>query len=473
MNKIKETLIFLAVGIGHAQTFSTLVSFNSTDGSEPGYEMLVQGTDGNFYGTTERGGTSTVCAYRCGTIFRVTSQGVLTTLLNFNQTNGANPYAGLVLATNGEFYGTTSGGGANKFGTIFTMTPEGAPTVLHSFDNLDGANPWAALVQATNGDLYGTTSSGGAYPAEYHDYGTIFSITLGGTFTSLFSFNAFVDGYSPIGALIQAGNGDLYGTTYTGGTGSAHDGTIFGITPGGTLANLFDFDSTDGGYLWGGLVQASDGNFYGTTAGGGSHGQGTIFRITPAGELQTLYNFCPQQYCPDGAGPTAGLIQATDGNFYGTTKGGGTDGLGTVFEFTPEGTTAKLKVLHSFTNANHDGYWPLGGLLQATDGNFYGTTFGGGPSPGGDGTVFRLSTGLGQFVKTVPTAGNVGAAVTILGTKLTGATSVTFNGKPSQFTINSSGTSITTSIPAGATTGKVEVTTPHGTLTSNIAFSVL
>jgi uncharacterized repeat protein (TIGR03803 family) len=341
------------------------------------------------------------------------------------------------------------------------MTAAGKTETLHSFDSSDGANPWSALVQATNGELYGTTSYGGA-----KGYGTIFKITPSGTFTSLHSFD-INDGYYPYGTLIQAANGDLYGTTYAGGSGGY--GTVFSLTPGGTLTTIHDFALTDGGYVYGALVQAANGNFYGTTDGGGPSGNpGTIFKMTPAGDLTTLYVFCQQTGCADGEGPTAGLVQGTDGNFYGTTVEGGANGLGTIFKVTPNGVET---VLHSFDGG--DGYTPYGTLVQATDGNFYGTTFSGGPAPGGEGTVYRLSTGFGPFVKTIPTSAQVGDTVTILGNELTSSTIVTFNGTAAVFTVNASGTAITTTVPDGATTGAVQVTTSNTALSSNVPFRVM
>ncbi len=445
----------------NAQTFTTLASFNGTDGSLTYYETLAQGINGSIYGTTERGGTSTACSYNCGTIFKITPAGTLTPLINLDLTDGSYPYAGLVLATNSEFYGTTSAGGANGYGTIFKMTAAGQINMLHSFDDSDGASPWSALVRATNGELYGTTTYGGA-----KGYGTIFKITPKGTFTSLHSFD-ISDGYYPYGTLIQAANGDLYGTTYAGGSGGY--GTIFSITPGGTLTTIHDFALTDGGYLYGALVQAANGDFYGTTYGGGPSGSpGTIFKMTPAGDLTTLYVFCNQTGCADGERPAAGLVQATDGNFYGTTTEGGSNGLGTIFEITPKGVET---VLHNFDGS--DGETPDGTLLQATDGNFYGTTFYGGPAPGGEGTVYRLSTGLGPFVKTIPPSAEVGDTVTILGNKLTGSSIVTFNGTAAVFTVNASGSAITTTVPDGATTGTVQVTTSNTTLSSNVPFRVM
>lgn len=296
--------------------------------------------------------------------------------------------------------------------------------------------------------------------------------------TTLASFD-ISDGAYPSAALVLGGDGSFYGTTSYGGASSSCTGgcgTISKITPGGTLTTLHSFDSTDGAIPTDALAQAFDGDLYGTTTQGGSsdlchtnitYGCGTIFKITPSGVLTTLENFD----VTDGASPLAGLVLATDGNFYGTTSeggsGGGTctpgGGCGTVFKITPRGT---LTILHNFTSAEGT---PFGGLVQATNGNFYGTTVSGGAY--GDGTVFSLNVGLSPFVETLPTSGKVGSAVRILGTNLTGTTSVTFNGAAATFTLVSS-TEIDTTVPTSATTGKIKVTTPSGTLSSNVVFRV-
>jgi uncharacterized repeat protein (TIGR03803 family) len=451
-----------------AQTFTTLHKFDGTDGSNP-YAGLVQATDGNLYGTTSEGGANSNSSCDtagsgtngCGTVFRITPGGTLTTLYNFCSlsgcTDGNGPIAALIQATNGSFYGTIFGGGANGDGTVFRLTLTGALTTLHSFCSLsgcaDGGVPEAALVQASDGNLYGTTSG------ILGTIGTVFKITPSGTLTTLTS-SFGPDGDQPTGALIQATNGTFYGTTY----GGDPWGTVFKMIPSGALTELLNFDGTDGGGPYAGLVQGTDGNFYGTTSQGGSStactfGCGTVFKITSAGTLTTLHSFVGT----DGESPFGALVQATDGNFYGTTQNGGANGDGTIFEITPTGT---LTTLHSFDGA--DGDEPRAGLVQATNGIFYGTTeFGGNHN----GTVFSLSVGLGPFVKTLPASGKVGAAVKILGTNLTGATSVTFNGTAATFIVVSK-SEITTTVPTGATTGTVEVTIPSRTLKSNAKFRI-
>jgi uncharacterized repeat protein (TIGR03803 family) len=400
----------------------------------------------------------------------------LTTLHSFDITDGEDPVAGLIQATDGNFYGTTEIGGANGYGSVFKITPTGKLTTLYSFCSqsgcADGERPYGVLVQATNGDFYGTTFFGGANCTE-GACGTVFKITPSGTLTTVYSFcsqSGCTDGSLPLGTLIQATNGDLYGTTETGGAGN-NGGTIFKITPSGVLTTLYSFctqtNCPDGAEPYAGLVQAANGYFYGTTEYGGTEyiGAGTVFKITPTGTLTTIYSFCSLGgFCTDGQSPTGTLVQATNGSFYGTTVLGGASVAGTVFKITPSGT---LTTLHTFDVT--DGANSSAGLLQATNGNLYGTTEDGGVN--GFGTVFRLSVGLGPFVETQPTSGKVGAAVKILGTKLTGATSVSFNGTAATFTVVSS-SEITTTLPVGATTGKVQVTTPSGTLSSNVSFRV-
>jgi uncharacterized repeat protein (TIGR03803 family) len=397
-----------------AQTLTTLYSFDGTDGQEP-VGALVQATNGDLYGTTERGGSG---INNGGTVFRITPGGTLTTLYSFcpqtNCTDGFGPKAGLVQAANGDLYGTTWGGGVNGQGTVFKITQGGTLTTLYSFCSqtmcTDGEVPFAGLVQAANGDLYGTTSNGPA-----NGQGTVFKITPGGTLTTLYNFCSqtnCTDGRNPYAGLVQAANGDFYGTTFYG--GANNNGTIFKITPTGTLTTLHRFNGTDGARPYAGLVQATNGDFYGTTVSGGATGNGTVFKITPTGELTTLYSFCSQTNCTDGAAPDAGLVQDTNGDFYGTTAHG---------------------------SNNH-------------------------------GTVFRLSVGLGPFVKPRPPFGKVGAAVKILGTDLTGATSVGFNGTAAVFEVVSS-SEITTTVPSGASSGEVQVVTPSGTLSSNASFRVV
>jgi len=293
------------------------------------------------------------------------------------------------------------------------------------------------------------------------------------TVESLASFNGTNGGNPVWGSMVQGTNGNYYGTTLAG-TGASSFGTVFELTSGNQLSALYNFcslaDCADGESPQGGLVRATSGNFYGTTNSGGGHNDGTVFEITPAGKLTTLHSFDGT----DGKSPIGGLVQGSNGNFYGTTQEGGANQSGTVFEITPAG---KLTTLYNFCSQNTptncaDGELPYGVLMQATNGNLYGTTQeGGSVGFGNEGTVFSLSAGLHPFVETLTTAGKVGANVVIVGNNLTSASSVAFNGtatKPATV----SATKVTAKVPAGATTGLVTVTTSAGTLTSTQSFGV-
>jgi uncharacterized repeat protein (TIGR03803 family) len=475
-------LFCAAVISAPAQTFTDLFYFPVNPGIAPS-TPLVQGIDGNFYGATKgesltkQGGCT-----NCGSVFKITPAGKLTTLYHFctlvNCADGAVPLGRLVEGPDGSFYGTTTEGGdftcgANGCGTIFKITRAGKLTTLHTFTGPDGSFPQGALVLGPSGVFYGVATGNGA-----NGGGTFFKITAG-TLTTIYNFCAqsgCIDGGGPTG-VIQATDGFFYGTTGSGGDVNCflHScGTVFRLTPFGTLTTLHAFTGlADGAFPQGGLVQGADGELYGMTVGGGvANGAtpGVIFKITPGGALTTLYTFCSQSGCSDGSGSNQPLIQATDGNFYGVTCGcgNGGDGNGNIFRMTPSGT---FTVMHALS-AN-DGADPRA-LLQATSGVLYGTTLGGAtsnvPMPF-LGTVFSLDVGLGPFVAPTPVWGLVGTRVTILGNNLTGTSAVGFNGASAAFTVVSD-SEITTTVPAGATTGAIQVTTPSVTLSSNTAFRV-
>ncbi len=430
-----------------AQTFTTLHSFDRAVDGEDLYARLVQATNGDFYGTTWLGGKD-----NGGAIFEITPSGTLTTLYNFcSQTNcpdGSLLYAGLVQGTDGNFYGTTSAGGRAVdcdgqigCGTIFKINSSGTLTTLYTFcptsPCTDGATPYAALVQGNDGNFYGTTETGGLGLGS----GTVFKITPSGTLTTLYQFCSqtnCTDGANPYAALIQGADGNFYGTTKLGGT--KNSGTVFKITPSGTLTTLHSFVGTDGADTQSGLVQGTDGNFYGTTNLGGATGEplcrigagcGTVFKITPSGTFTSLYSFCSESGCPDGGAPYAGLIQGTDGNFYGTTESSGANADGTIFKITPAGT---LTTLYSFCSQAGcaDGSEPYAGLIQASDGNLYGTTYEGGTN--NDGTVFKLTLASSTAPPAINQSGGVvngasfqagiapGSWITIKGTNLSSVT---------------------------------------------------
>jgi uncharacterized repeat protein (TIGR03803 family) len=371
-----------AYGAQTGAVFTSLYSFTGTnDGSDP--NGLVQGSDGNFYGTTGGGGTNNL-----GTVFKITSTGALTSLYSFTGTNdGANPDAGLVQGSDGNFYSTTEAGGTNGLGTVFKITTNGALTSLYSFTGgNDGAYPLAGLVQGSDGNFYGSTAGHAFYVAS-----AIFKISTNGVLTTLYTFSPPFSGNPS--RLAQGSDGSFYGTTRYGGGNFNSDGTVFNISTNGALTNLYSFSGNDGA-VPNGLVQGSDGNFYGTTGGGGNTnlyhglGYGTVFKVTTNGALTNLYSFTGGN---DGGSPQAALVQGSDGNFYGTTEVGGKTnlngglGYGTVFTVTTNGT---LTSLYSFGGTN-DGANPQAALVQGSDGNFYGITGGGGTNNAG--TVFRLT----------------------------------------------------------------------------------
>ncbi len=297
-------------------TITVLHSFTGgNDGGHP-QDALVQGPNGSFYGTTFDGGL-----YGNGTVFNATSNGFPNTLFPFNVTNGDLPFAGVTLSSDGNFYGTTYQGGPAASGTIYRITPAGQLTTLYTFTGgVDGGSAYAGLTQGIDGSLYGTTFAGGTVNG-----GTVFNITTNGAFTGLFSF-AGTNGAFPYAGLVQDENGTFYGVASGGGSHNA--GTIFKRVNGGKLTNIYSFTGgSDGAQPAGGLLLGADGNLYGTTASGGNYGDGTVFRITRDGTFTNLLQF--DGY--NGANPSAALTQGADGNLYGTTQNGGQGGAGTIF----------------------------------------------------------------------------------------------------------------------------------------------
>jgi uncharacterized repeat protein (TIGR03803 family) len=454
------TVLMLVVAatttVATAQTYTDLYNFG---GLAPWFGVLTQGRDGNLYGTTPSGATTNFL----GVVFKLTPRGTLKVLHHFNGFDGRSPYSGLTLGTDGNFYGTTAyGGSANceqGCGTIFKITNSGNLTTLHSFTGgADGSNPWAPPIQGSDGSFYGATFAG-----------TVYKITSSGAFTSLGSLPG--GSYAP---LLQGTDGNFYGTTDWGGPNDCHDGydgcgTFFKVTPKGIVTTLHNFDGTHGQEPARGIIQGSDGNFYGTTAGGGINGGGVAFKLTPQGAITVLHNFPDPDYPNDGRDVYAGLVQATDGNFYGVTFYGGSAGDGIVFKMSPGGA---YSILYNFDGYNFDGTHganPISTPIQHTNGKIFGLTNKGGTY--NKGVVYSLDVGLGSFVRSVPTSGKVGNVVVILGGALTGTSSVSFNGTPATFKVWSD-TYLRATVPSGATTGVVTVTTSTGTLTSNPQFRV-
>jgi len=453
------TLVLAAATVAGAQTYTDLYNFDNIHGADP-QAILAQGRDGNLYGTTYNGGTK-----GAGEVFQITPTGSLTVLHNFDGgINGGYPQSGLTLGTDGNFYGTTYYGGANNYyGTIFKITPRGSLTTLYSFTGgSDGMQPMAPPIQGTDGSFYGTTEG----PNSLIPGGTVYKVSSLGAFTLLAQLEDAYGAHSHA-SLLQATDGLFYGTTYDGGCYCTDsNGQIFTVTGTGVLTFIYNFDVTHGAKADAPLIQGNDGNFYGTAYAGGSNDWGVVFELTPQGAITVLHNF--GDVAQDGYGPEAGLVQATDGNFYGATHSGGTGGCsggcGVISQITAAGD---YSILYNFDGAH--GEYPTSTPMQHTNGKIYGLASAGGTSD--DGVVYSFDMGLGRFVSLVSTTGKVGKTIEVLGQGFTGTTVVAFNGTAATFTVVSD-TYLKTTVPSGATTGFVTVTTPSGTLTSNRQFRV-
>lgn len=404
-------LVSTAPGL-RAQTYTESVihnfcaQTNCADGSTS-QAVLVQAADGNFYGTTDDGG-----AYNRGTIFKISPSGTYATLhsfcANYNSTtgncvDGGTPNAGLIQGSDGNFYGTTYYGGANgSYGTVYRMTPAGAYSTIYNFcndlvDNVvcaDGQFPYGGLVQGADGRLYGTTIYGGA------GSGLVFSLNLsGGSFSVVYAFCTALsctDGAGPYAGLVQGTDGNFYGSTEDTGGGNPNSvGTVYQLTPSGGHTVIYNFcegpssgsDCAEGSVPRSTLVIGADGELYGIATESGAYGFGSVFKVSTGGALTPLHSFCSggQGNCTDGALPIGGLVLATDGNFYGTTDEGD---YGKVFSITSAGS---LTTLHSFcSSANcEDGEYPAAAFVQGADGILYSTTTGGGINSAG--TVFTMT----------------------------------------------------------------------------------
>jgi len=380
-------------------TLTTLASFDYTNGWAPQAE-LIQGADGDFYGTSSEGGANTnEFGVSPGTVFRITKDGVLTTLVSFNGTNGGFPQSPLLQSSNGMFYGTTYLGGTNDIeieggGTVFKMTADGMFTSLFSFSSDTGYRPQAGLIIGNDGDFYGTASGGNPY-----DAGSVFRVTAAGALTTLIQFDR-TNGANPQTELVLYTNGAFYGATWDAGPDpDVSHGTIFKMSSNGLFTGIIPFNFTNGWFPTG-LIKGTDGYLYGTTADGGAYtnqygqGFGTIFRLTVDGTLTTLASFA----YTNGWWPNK-LVEGSDGNFYGTTYFGGAfggqteNGYGTIFKMTPDGS---LNAFFSFNKTN--GSHPAAGLVQGKDGNFYGTTESGGLY--NRGTIYRVSVPLAPKLET-------------------------------------------------------------------------
>jgi len=377
---LSMAFVLTSIGVsrsGQAQTFNVLYTFaGQPDGGTP-HAGLVRDKAGNFYGTTLYGG-----AFNFGTVFEVNSSGTETVLHSFTGApgDGAYPYAELIRDSAGNFYGTTSYGGASNHGTVFKMTASGTETVLHSFTGKsDGALPYGSLIRDKTGNLYGTTYFSGT-----SGYGTLFKVTRNGTATVLHRFaGGAKDGALPYyTGLLMDKSGNVYGVTMEGGTSNL--GVVYRFDKSNGLVVLHSFVGgvNDGCYPFGTLIQDAIGSLYGTTQSCGSFDDGTVWRLTSSGSEAVLDHFAGGTN--DGATPLAGVIRDDQGNLFGTTEFGGYVDVGALYELSPNGT---LTILRGFYY-NTDGAYLVGGLIRDVQNNIYGTALKYG---GGYGTVWQWS----------------------------------------------------------------------------------
>jgi uncharacterized repeat protein (TIGR03803 family) len=448
-------LVFVAA-IAQTQTYSVLYDFgtNTGDPRNPGWPgVFAQGRDGNLYSTSQAGGIG------YGTVFQLTPAGKVKVLYQFPLGHG--PQGGLTLGSDGYLYGTTLGLGSSGEGSVFKIATDGTGyTTLYSFKNgTSGFSPYTAPIQGVDGNFYGTTNYGllGNVP------GSVYKMTPAGVLTTLHQFSIRGQGAYP-SALLQATDGNFYGTTHGGDTGPCNGqcGVIFKMTAAGKFTVLHNFTNTDGNNPYGPIIQASDGNFYGTTRLGGSSGYGVVYKMTPAGVYTVLHNF---KAFGAGSDPFAGLVQATDGKFYGATTGPGN----ILYQITLAGTYATV---YTFTPTT--GQLPFVSLFQNTNGILYSDTYGGGNVSlcRGCGVAYSLNMGLHPFAALLTTSGKAGQVIQILGNGLTGTTSVKFGTGSASFTVVSD-TYMTAVVPATGTTGAVTVATPSGFRVSSKNFMVL
>jgi uncharacterized repeat protein (TIGR03803 family) len=454
--------------ITSAGKFTTLYSFDGTAGYNPN-APLMQGSDGNFYGTTTLGGktVSTTCVVRsssptCGTVFKMTPAGKVTFIYEFDKTHGAGPIGPVIQGTDGNFYGTTSEGGASGFGVVFKLTPAGVQTVLHDFNGTDGETPDAGLLQANDGNFYGVASAGGTL-----GFGTIFKITSTGTFSVLYNFES-THGANPEVTMFQDTNGILYGNTFQGG-GSQSVGVFYSLNIG--AAEFAKLQTTSGNV--GSTVSILGQGFTGTTAvsfggvnatsftvvsdnyvtakvpAGGKTGTVTVVR--PSGSLNSIQQFKVT--------PTISSISPTSGP------------IGTVVVISGTGLIQTTKVTiggvkATTFNVNSDSSVSATIPTACKTGKITVTTSGGSATSS---STFNVTPTISSFS---PSSGKVGTVVTIIGTGLTQTTKVTFGGvAATTFTVKSD-TQVAATVPSGAITGKIVITTTGGTATSSGTFTV-
>lgn len=451
-------LITFVAASAQAETYTDLYDFNCAIGTCFPYNFgyLTQGLNGNLFGTTTQTNT-----FLLGGVFEISrSGGLVANFYDFDGlSDGGYPNGGVILASDGNFYGTSAADGKFGFGTLYQVTPAQTQNVMHAFTSTEGA-PLVAPVEVNNGTtdaLYGVTNNG-----------TTYQLTLPKGTYKKFSKKAPGPAFGP---LIQAPDGNLYGVTQTGGTKNL--GTVFQMTTAGAIKVIHNFSGTDGsapnGPLTWNLSEVTwDGNLYGTTATGGANGSGETFQVSTSGALNVLHSF--DSYVGgftcnnDGGAPAAGLTFDSNGLFYGVTSVGGANCIGTIFE---TNTTGGFKKIFDF-NESGPVYGDLAytTLMKATDGCFYGLTSSGGQP---NGTMNPMGNAYNlcpiSIIKIVRVEGPIfvppGVAVQILGDNLSQAFQVAFNGESAQFSPQAD-TFLTAQVPSDAVDGFVTVTLDSG-----------
>ena len=451
-----------------AQLPTTIYTFTGNGNpANPLSSAVAQGRDGNYYFAT------CIPATLDSVLFNISPSGTLTTVYT-----PINCTPGPTVGTDGNFYSVVNDLSCcgNTLGEIYKVTPTGTATILYTFTGgADGADPNTPPIEGTNGIFYGVTTS------NHVPDSTAYSITSSGTFKTLHTFTGS-DGQCLSPQLVQGTDGNFYSQTQCGGTNNL--GVIFKMTSTGAVTVLHNFAGSDGATGAWPLMQAKDGNFYGTTRAGGTNGAGVLFKITGTGTYTVLYNFPSTGNQYTGNFPISDLIQATNGLLYGVTGNlGGPFAWGAIYSFNT--TTSALTTLYSFTGGT-DGGQPYGPLMQHTDGLLYGTTYVGGAGStcttlewdgefvitGGCGTVFTFNIGAKAFINLEQTSGKVGSKVSILGQGFSSSSVVKFGGGVVAAHTLTGTTYISATVPAGASDGKVTVTTGSTTLTSTQTFTV-
>ena len=516
--------LMLATPLAQGQTYTDLYDLTQVTGSAPGMPNLIaQGQDGQLYSTMPSSfpGDGTV-------VVAPPTGGIVTVTHYFQGTDGFGPVSGLTLGMDGNFYGTTSIHSTGSYGEVFQVTPAGAVTVLYGFSNItDGGYPWAPPIQASDGNLYGVTQ--GAVPVAYKitmpagmfsvlanlpgpsiapliaatdgnlygttisggkfNDGTVFQLTRKGVLKDVYDFgtSSSSDGVTPDAPVMQGADGKLYGTTYWGGATGL--GTIYSLTTAGVYKSLHSFNGTDGSHPQSGLVQGSDNFLYGTTLAGGGLGDGAFFKINTTGTTYSvLHNFDGKA---SGGSPGSTLLLHTNGTIYGWAGVGPKEGclysmnvglkpfaslvvltsgkVGTVVGIIGQGFSSATGVKFgtgtgTFTVVS-DTYMTIAPAAGATTGK---VTI---VEPGGNLVTPQSFRVVPTIKKFSPTSGTVGTPVVITGMSLSQTSAVKFGTVVATFTVNSD-TQVTATVPSGAVTGKISITTPGGTAISATNFTV-